>query len=206
MITELQAGSAIATVTAQTDFPDIAESVVRGYGEIGYQLARREPISRKPNIRTKALAIPELINERITGIRLYTPLADVLIESAEQGSERPHYVLGSVRGKVETISVHNGLRFTLYEVLFGRAVLYYASEEQRELVHAIWDKQVMVSGLIARNSKNGYPVSIKEITSIESLYSSQQGDFEKGRGLFQLDTEQASEAIIRGVREPIYVE
>lgn len=67
----------------------------------------------------------------------------------------PYRSIGSVEGFLETVSVHNGHKFIVYEGKTGKAVTcHFPRLRLMERVKESLGKRVIVSGLLARNPKN----------------------------------------------------
>jgi hypothetical protein len=53
---------------------------------------------------------------------------------------------GAVTGRVQTLTSRSGLRFTLYDRLYDRAVACYLAEGQESLMREMWDQLATVEG------------------------------------------------------------
>jgi hypothetical protein len=207
LVTELEAGSALATITAYSNNKALVRTIINAYAAVGRSLSLGEPAPYSKRIRSKAEAIIGILSEKITAIRFETASTDSLISAKLlEGRPQIRYAMGSVRGKIEVVSVHGKLKFTLYDTLFGKPVHCYPDEEQREILRTAWDKDVVVNGIVAREPENGYAINIREISRIEIVDIGLSGGFEQARGLITVSTDEESEIVIRRLRETSYAE
>jgi hypothetical protein len=77
----------------------------------------------------------------------------------------PHEELGSVEGTLETLSIHEGNLFAIWDSVTGKRVECHISPEMLTEAHAAFGKRVSVSGRI-RYSGLGRPASIR----VEEIY------------------------------------
>jgi len=80
-----------------------------------------------------------------------------------------HASFGSVRGRIESLTRRYELRFTLYDLLFDKAVSCYLSEGQEELMREAWGKLASVEGYINREAGTGRPLTIRKIIKINII-------------------------------------
>jgi hypothetical protein len=73
---------------------------------------------------------------------------------------------GSVDGRLETLSAHNGLEFVVYSLISGKSVKCEVTEQLAEIAHKNWRKRVEVVGKV-RYRSDGVPVSVKASEIIE---------------------------------------
>jgi hypothetical protein len=77
--------------------------------------------------------------------------------------------LGGIQGRVQSLSNRGGLRFTVYDLLYDRAVGCYVAEGKEELLRNIWGKLAVVEGMITRDPVNGRPLSIRQVSNITPI-------------------------------------
>ena len=87
--------------------------------------------------------------------------------------------LGSIEGRLETISSHDGFRIVIYDALSRRAVKCVVPQEKFSEAHKAFNRRVSVSGKI-NYDRNGQPISVNafeirvfkevsELPTVESL-------------------------------------
>ena len=194
VIVGLRAGSALAMVHAESDDEAALTELSRGYAAIGQALRSRSPIPfRSERIARAAQALIQPIGRNITAIRFETAEEDVTITSEHDAGGEPAIPLrslkayGSVTGRIRTLSSRNRLTFTLYDLVFDRAVTCYLRKGQEDLVRDKWDRRAMVDGLITRDPETGRPTTIRNIRDIVVQPEAGLGDFRRARGVIPFD-------------------
>jgi hypothetical protein len=227
IIDDLQVSSAIATARAPSD-PQAAEQVVNAYADIGSAFqsntAPRQVYS--PRVRTASARVVSIRDERITAIRFETPVREsivrispgqviafptstfrAVIPALESAHPEPLIFvpapsLGAIQGRVQVLSNRGGLRFTLYDLLYDKAIGCYVSEGQQELLRDIWGKIAIIEGMITRDPVNGRPLSIRQISNITPLpepYT--RREYQEARGAAPSLTGLSPEEAVRRVRD-----
>jgi len=109
---------------------------------------------------------------------------------------------GTVRGRIETLSRRRGLRFTLYDQLWDRAVSCYIQPAAEEELRNAWGRLVDVTGLVTTDLRSDRPVSIRQVTSIKIVPAPKPGWLEAARGAIVPDPDSPpSEVLIRQLRD-----
>ena len=203
-INELEAGSATAGIISV--YPDVekVERIVTAYEVIGKALSSNRPIPYNEKISDAAKKITSVIDGKVDSIEFFTPEfsshIDEVMDSLEKKKRK--IVYGTVTGLVETVSRRQTLRFMLYDKLFDKAVKCIVGEDRKDLMRDIWDKQVIVTGQILRETTTGKPIQIKEIESIEIITDKLEGNFLRARGVIPWkEGSEYAEDIIRRIRD-----
>jgi hypothetical protein len=191
-IEDLEVGSAITTARAVstngTPSADI-ERVTHAFLSVGIALERHEPIPFSPEVQQAAEEVADVLRLGVDAIRFETAEAEAVVTSAEpqvpppvisRQSFRPAY--GAVRGRVQTLSNRNTLRFTLYDLLTDRAVSCYVAKEQEELLRDIWGRQAEVEGVVSRDPLTGRPLSVRQVRDIRPLPEAEPQAWRRSRG------------------------
>lgn len=201
-LADLQIGSALIAITAETTQPEVGERIVHAYASVGNALAFETPIPYSPSVNRHAMALSQMINGEVTALAFTTALGDVEVtRPVSTASQRKKvYSWGAIDGRLETLTSHRRLAFTLYEHHFGTPVTCTAHKDQEELMVKYWQKYVRVSGLIVRNGTNGLPLEIQQISDVRELYTSDPDSYTKAAGLLNLQGE-APEDLIRRLRD-----
>lgn len=193
VITELEAGSAIMTAQGVGD-PPAAASVVSAYIGVGRALERGEPDALPTSVRDEARAVVAVIDSGVEAVRFETAEADATIRSLEEAfaitgspeSRPPQPVaLGGVTGRVQTLSSRGGLRFTLYDTLFDRAVSCYLAEGQEEIMRDVWGRIAVVEGLVTRDGVTGRPQVIRDVRGVTVVRETQPDGYLATRGILR---------------------
>jgi len=84
---------------------------------------------------------------RVEALRYETAEIDAVISAEPEDRPRSTVIeaYGAIEGRVQTLSRHGGLRFTLYDTLNNRAVSCYLAEDfDQELMRNAWGRRAIV--------------------------------------------------------------
>ena len=111
--------------------------------------------------------------------------------------------LGGIQGRVQALSNRGGLRFTIYDLLYDKAVSCYMADGKEELLRNVWGKLAVVEGMITRDPQSGRPLSIRQVSNITPLREPNPTgrDYQNARGLLSAIGGLSPEAAIRKVRD-----
>lgn len=185
VVSDLQAGSAEATVMAEVDTPETVERLERGYLQVARSLRAEHTLASIPAPLLKhAQAIVSALNGSITGARFEAggEAVEIASPAATEGGVPRTGAYGSLVGQVETLSSHRRLRFTLYEALRGIPVRCYFKEDLFEQVRNAWDRHVQVDGWVVRDASSGYPIEIQRVRRVIPLDDGDAPDFRAALG------------------------
>ncbi len=202
-IARLEGGS--ATTVARGICPKIepVERVIEAYNSVGRALKNRSPIPYSEDVEARAKSLLSFLNGKVTSVGFVTDgyeafINEAIIEEEAEGL----YSLGTVTGVIETVSSRRGLKFTLYDSLFDKAVYCYFNEEQREKIREVWGKRVSVAGRIVRDPYSGRPIRVFNVRRIEVLEDVPPDSYERARGVLPWkEGDEPSEVIIRRSRD-----
>lgn len=107
--------------------------------------------------------------------------------------------LGTVRGRVETLSHRKGFRFTLYELASDRPVSCYLQQDHEDLMRDAWGHIADVTGLVTRDAESGRPLAIRRVTSVDVVMDGDAMGFLRARGA--VGGSEPAEAVIRRIRD-----
>ena len=202
VVDDLQSGSAVATLRGECDDPAIAERIVNDYADIGGRLQRRERLNYGRRVDQAADAVKSLA-QTVEFVRFETPDDDYTIYGNGQSKERSLLKsIGSISGRIQTLSNRGGLRFNLYDVVHDRAVGCYLREGQEELMREAWGRRARVSGSITREQPSGRPLTIRQILSVEILEDFPPGSYRLAKGALPWSPgEKMPEEVIRQLRD-----
>ena len=201
----LEPGS--ATVTARGESQDRAavENIAHAYLAVGRSLEAGDQIPYGNMVRRHAGRIVGLLNGQITGVRFQTLEDDAIVRERDQARGRVAILAtayGALEGRVQALSSRQGLRFTLYDALFDRAVSCYLQEGGEENMREAWGRRATVSGIVSRDTESGQPVSVRKVTEITILQDSVPGQYRRARAIRPLGPDELlPEDYVRRVRD-----
>ncbi len=209
VIDDLQPGSAIATFRGEAENMVDVEDIVELYGNVGYALAKKEELSKHGEWQyngkvSKAAQRIGNLAETVEYVRFETPDVDHLIYGNGSAIHvpPPSTSIGSINGRVQTLSNRSGLRFNLFDAVFDKAVACYLQPDQEESMREIWGRRVEVTGTISRQALTGRPMSIRQILKITPLGEVEPGSYRNARGAVPWEEGQKlPEQVIRELRD-----
>jgi hypothetical protein len=201
----LEAGSATMTFAGVgEDVEEAVEKIVHGYAAVGRSLERGDPVPYSPRVERAARRLTDVLNGSVTAVRFETPeeSATVVSPSATVETQRHLQAYGAVEGRVQTLTSHGGLRFVLYDALFGKAVYCYLNVGSEELMRGAWDRRAVVEGWVSRDPVTGRPVSVRKVSSVSLLDEIQRGAYRQARGAVPTSREEPlPEEVVRTIRD-----
>lgn len=203
-ISNLQAGSAIATIRGIAEEEKDVERVITAYEIVGDALQNNTPIPYSRDVGEHARNITHVINGYIKSVSFGTDRKQIQINTrVEEKSEIDQSRhLGVIEGVVEMISSRRNLQINVYDSLFDNAVPCYLEEKHREKARLAWGKKVAVTGYIKRNPENGKPIDIRGVVDLEVITESDSLSYKKLRGIIPWrEGTRRSEEIIREFRD-----
>ena len=228
VLDDLQVSSAFATVRAPRDSKS-AKKVVEAYGEVGVALATNAPIRFSPRVRTAAQKVVSIEDARVKSVRFETPIREAIVNTAiaqaiktpvlltiakeEQKEEKAtaHVglsiaappSLGGIQGRIQALSNRGGLRFTVYDLLYDKAIGCYVDEGKEELLRNVWGRLAVVEGMITRDPTSGRPLSIRQVSNITPLPDPRSGarEYEEARAIVPSLGGLSPEEAIRRIRD-----
>lgn len=178
-IEDLVAGSALVTSSVTFDAEESAMQFTSRFTEVGSR-ARGENVVDFPRSLEKASSLLRSVAAiDPAGLTLASEVADILIipmddpstgsiAIGETGASSPSVeTYGAIRGRLQSVSSRSGLKLVLYDDFFDKGVRCSLTKEQHETVRELWDKHVIVEGLVRRDRITGRPLSISNIWNIQ---------------------------------------
>ena len=147
LLEELSVGSAIVTLRGEAEAPEAIRRVANAYIDVGRALHSYEPVRYSPEVAGAAANLQKLaMSARVVAVRFETsiaevdirPVSDAVVMPLTPRSRKPSPTLGSVEGFVQMVSNRRGLRFTLYDTTFDKAVSCYLAEGHEDLLRFAW--------------------------------------------------------------------
>ena len=201
-IVSLEAGSATATVEGSSLDRNLLAEAKDIYADIGKHLARGEPLPYPPSLARPAVQLTQVLNGRVTAVRLQTEdtEAEIVERILPPEGAGTTYSFGEVRGTVETLQRRRRRSFTLYDELFDQKVICRLRPSQEEMMRKFWGKEVVVTGEIRWDAQSGRPVEVIDVHDIRFLPEVSPGSYERARGVWDLGTDQP-EILLRRLRD-----
>lgn len=119
--------------------------------------------------------------------------------AAASTAPQPTKSLGTVRGRVETLSHRKGFRFTLYELASDRPVSCYLQADHEGLMRDAWGRIADVTGVVTRDADTGRPLAVRRVTSVDVVNAGETTGFLDGRGV--VGGTEPAEYVIRRIRD-----
>lgn len=182
--------------------PEIADE----FEKLTKAYARGERPLASDALREKTEHLLELIDKETPYLRFETRDEDAKVEAGiSAGSAKLNETeskdLGAVEGRVQTLSSRGSLRFTLYDLIFDKAVSCYLNEDQREITTGIWGRLAIVEGLVTRDARTGRPYSIRQVTNVELLDEVDVKAYLRAEGIAPSLSNLSPEDAIRRIRD-----
>ncbi len=187
IITNLDAGSATVTARGESRSLETVEHIAQGYLTVGRALRERERVPYSSRVSNPADKLINLLDGRISSIRFETVEADVIIrsEAASEYVSAPALVTayGAIEGVVQALSMRRGLRFTLYDTIFDKAVSCYLKEGRESIMRDAWGRRAIVEGTVARDSDTVRAVSVRQVSAVEIMRDPEPGSYRHARAI-----------------------
>lgn len=207
---QLDVGSAVAAargIPLNGASPDVAreeaERVVKGYLRTGLSLQHGEAVPYPPDVEREARELTGILNGRVQNLRFETAEAEATIGmSVEQEPLKlPVPMYGAVEGRVQTLTSRGGLRFTLYDTLYDKAVSCYLVEDFEDIMRDAWGRRAVVEGRVTRDIPSGRALAIRAITAVQVLPEIAAGRYRDLRGIAPSTRGVSAEDAIRRLRD-----
>lgn len=192
VIVDLEAGSATATiqgVVEQAEDLEDVEKCVDEYIKVGRCIRERKSLYNYSSVTQKAANnLTKIMNGRITSLRFENPEDDVELFKPQEIEDEIgqltvlEHVRGAVKGRVESMTKHNQLRFTLYDLLDNRAIPCYLAPGSIEIMREAWGKIVLVEGIVHRDPDSGRATTVRHVQNIKIVHELEPGAWRKAIG------------------------
>ena len=126
------------------------------------------------------------------------PLAPLTRSAAERPQQDP-MSLGTVRGRVETLSRRKNLSFNLYELTSDAAVMCYMDWDLEDKMRDVWGHIADVTGTVRRDAKTDRPVWIRRVTKVDPVGEGDPDGYLRARGA--LKSTDPAEVLVRRMRD-----
>ena len=126
------------------------------------------------------------------------PIPSLTLIAAEAPDEDVRS-LGTVRGRVETLSRRRGLTFRLYELTTDSAVVCYMDPDLEDTMRDVWGQIADVTGTVLRDARTDKPLWIRRVTSVDPVDEGDPMGYLSARGAVQISD--PSEVLVRRLRD-----
>lgn len=201
-VSDLDAGSATSTISAEVETVEIAEVIEESYLNVGRAVSLSQPslVPFSESVLSEARAIAATSYGRVQEVEFIAADQAIRLLTEAERLQLPERVgaYGAVRGTAETASVHNRQFFTVYEATRGVPVKCYPREQSLDVLRSILGSAVLVSGWVRRDLETGRPIDVKGAT-VEPLEVVLPGAWREAIGILQVSPEglSAEEAVRR---------
>ncbi len=209
IVERLDSSSAVVTVRPEGPDADVALRVKNAYLEVGRSLEAGQDPPFPRQVRNRAADIVSLISDNITAIRFETSEAEAIVRKMTSldvpartiiGQDRAAF--GAIEGVVQTLSNRRGLRFTLYDSVFDKAVSCYLEADQDSIMRDAWGRRAIVEGSVTRDPESARPLSVRQISHVELVTEYPPGSYRLARGILpRRPGDPKPEEAIRRVRD-----
>lgn len=222
IIQDLQVSSALASAGAIGDEKSV-EAVITSYENVAQALETDSDIPYSEPVRTAAKKIVSIEDyRRVPSVRFETARRETIVrvkpprrvEEIEitaklQGIAPPQLAVkaalpayGGVQGRIQTLTTRGGLRFTLYDLFYDKAVSCYLAEEKQDILRDLWGSLATVEGFVTRDPVTGRPLSIRQVAVISPIKEPiSRFDYQQARGAAPSLTGLSPEEAIRRIRD-----
>lgn len=177
-IEDLTSGSALVTSSIMFDAEEPAQQFTSDFTKVGTKARGENVLAFPKSLLEAANRLRSVATADPNGITIASDIVDILIfptmdretesiVSGEKSASSPSVeAFGALSGKLQSVSSRSGLKVVLYDDLFDKAVRCSLTKERHETVRELWDKHVVVEGLIRRDRITGRPLSVSDIWHI----------------------------------------
>lgn len=210
IISGLEFGSTILTAAAEPlsdDDAGLVPALVASYIGAARQVSEHPHHLDRPVLRL-VHGISEMAVDDDHEVVFETADAEVAFVRSERPTSRPPWpkpVIGTIRGRVQTLQQRRGLRFVLYDLVHDKAVTCYLAEGQENLMRDAWGKLVEVTGSITRDEISDRPRTVRQVTDVRVIAAEGEAfGFRKARGAVHASPgAPRAEDLIRRVRDAV---
>ncbi len=210
-VEDLVVGSAIVEVSIEFDADTWADNFESGYEQYGRQIRDGNVIDFPSNLKRPVTEIRKAaFLDGPNSLVLLSDRTEIMVDpvishaSLRMTATSPPYfeAMGTVIGKLQSLTSRKALKATVYDSINDRAVRCVLSESDHEKARDLWDTEVVVEGVIRRDPRSGRPISIRKIRNIGPQDKSiDRYAWMRARGaLRHIHPEKTSEELIRLAR------
>ena len=208
IIERLDSGSAVVTVRPEGSDTKAAVQIAEAYLEVGRSLQAGQEPPFPAQVRRQGSQLAALISDRISAIRFETSEAEAIVRQeplavlTQEPTQKSSAAFGAIEGVVQTLSNRRGLRFTLFDSVFDKAVSCYLEADQESIMRDAWGRRAIVEGSVTRDPESARPFSIRRISHVELVTDYPPGSYRLARGILPLKSgDPTPEEAIRRVRD-----
>ena len=175
VVDDLQTSSAIARMRGVGKNVTLA---VDEYQRVG-DSAANDQLSQPGLIKDAVVDLTKVIGQSVKSVRfetydhdaeIFKPVPPNPIATIGLNDKPPHVIppsFGSVSGKIQSISKHKSLQFTIYDVHTDAAISCYLEPGNEDVMRKMWGKLAVVSGIVRRNPISGEPTTVRRVKAAD---------------------------------------
>lgn len=173
-----------------------------GVPSMRLETAEREAIIRPRHTRPAPELFPDAPLQEVPPGLLPSVVAQPTLVLHPISTIRPApSAFGAVQGRVQTLTNRGGLRFTLYDGLYDKAVSCYLTEGREDIMRDAWGKLATVEGWVTRDPITGRPLTVRQIQNV-IVHIEAPGRWREARGVVPLAPKaELPEQVIRRLRD-----
>ena len=118
---------------------------------------------------------------------------------AADGWEQDATSLGTVRGRVETLSRRKALSFSLYELTTDTPVRCFVVPGLEDTMRDVWGHIADVTGTVRRGAGTDRPLWIRRVTKVDRVDAGNPKGYLRARGAIR--TDEPAEVLVRRMRD-----
>lgn len=226
VVDDLSVSSALATAKSPSSDQARIQAVISGYEDVGASLENQTEIKHTEQVRIAAQKIISINSQYVSTVNFDTAKRAAIIRLRQQeerqapsiqvvGEHKPktaepklvvvHSIgaaFGAVGGRIQTLTNRGGLRFTLYDLHYDKAVSCYFAEGKQEAILGLWGRLAIVEGFITRDPVSGRPLSIRQVENITAMREATSPfEYQDAQGVSPSLTGLSAEDAIRRIRD-----
>lgn len=208
MLTGLDYGSAGATAQAVPLDDEAAERIPVMYNSCidAAQRVRDGGLDRALPLHREMHGLMALANEShpiaiqtdSKQVVVKAPIPSLTLTAAEEPDVEVRS-LGTVRGRVETLSRRRGLTFRLYELTTDSAVVCHIDSDLEDTMRGVWGHIADVTGTVLRDPRTDRPLWIRRVTNVDPVDEGDPSGYLRARGA--VHTSEPAEVLVRRMRD-----
>ena len=204
IVEELEASSAVATLRGEAEDASVVEKVVEEFGYLGAILQEGSSLNGLRPLVSRAAEAVMAVADTAEYVRLATPDGEFIVSSGNNhvtGRSGSLVAVGTVTGRIQSMSNRGRLRFNIYDSIFDRAVVCFLDEGTEDRMREAWGKRARVLGYVHREPSSGRPIAVRRVLNIEILPEVEPGAYRQARGAVPWRPEyESGEEVIRRLR------
>ncbi len=205
-ISGLATGSAVTTIAGTAQVEGLVTRVAQAYITIGEHVAAGKPFPYSDRIANRVEELTGVICEDgVSGVIFSVNGQRAAIYEPFEISVPPPDALesvGTITGVVETVSVRGGVKATVYDPIFDKAIRCFLRKEDEQFIINALRHRVVIAGRITRDPETGRALRVRDVRSLKVVDPVAPGSYRKAAGAIPFDPDDdPPEVQIRRMRD-----